>query len=78
MTNAAFQVAVALAVAQGEKDNKGRICIKREHIKATVQMSKEFRDYLTKVHKVDLSKRASLLGNRYDAYGKDGQRSSKY
>ena len=40
-------------------------------MKATVQMSREFRNYLTKLHKVDLSKKAAMMGNRYDAYGKD-------
>lgn len=67
----AFQVAVALAEAQGQKDKEGRVLIRSEHIKATVQMSREFRNYLVKLHKGDLSKKASLMGNRYDAYGTD-------
>jgi hypothetical protein len=75
---AAFQVAVALAEAQGNKDEKGRVLIKPEHIKATVQMSKEFQEYLVKLHKGDLSKRASLMGNRYDAYGKEVERTNKH
>ncbi|KPM38461.1 hypothetical protein AK830_g8092 [Neonectria ditissima] len=74
----AFQVAVALAEAHGHKDKEGRVLIKSDHIKATVQMSREFRDYLVKLHKGDLSKRASLLGNRYDAYGKEAERTEKY
>jgi len=36
---------------------------------ATVQMSKEFKEYLTKLHKMDPSKMAAAMGNRYDAYG---------
>ena len=71
IARSAFQVSVALAEAQAQKDKEGRILIKSDHIKATVQMSREFRNYLVKVHKGDLSKRASLMGNRYDAYGKD-------
>lgn len=75
---AAFQVAVALAEAQGNKDDKGRILIKPDHIRATVQMSKEFQDYLKKLHKGDLSKRASQWGNRYDAYGKEVDKTDKH
>ncbi|KAH8658138.1 P-loop containing nucleoside triphosphate hydrolase protein [Xylariales sp. PMI_506] len=63
-----FQVAVALAEAQGHKDESGRIVIKRDHIKATVQMSKEFKDYLEKVHMQSLERFATTMGNRYDAY----------
>lgn len=65
----AFQVAVALAEAQGQRDDKGRVLIKKEHIKATVDMSKEFSDYLNRVHKADLSKKAAMMGTRFDAYG---------
>ncbi|KAK7741336.1 hypothetical protein SLS63_000889 [Diaporthe eres] len=64
----AFQVAVALAEAQGQRDDKGRVLIKKEHIKATVDMSKEFSDYLNRVHKADLSKKAAMMGTRFDAY----------
>lgn len=39
-------------------------------------MSREFRNYLVKLHKGDLSKKASLMGNRYDAYGKDASTST--
>ncbi|SPO04177.1 uncharacterized protein DNG_06860 [Cephalotrichum gorgonifer] len=73
-----FQVAVALAEAQGHKDKQGRVLIKSDHIKATVQMSREFRDYLVKLHKGDMSKKASLMGHRYDAYGKETAGSEKY
>ncbi|KAM0279384.1 hypothetical protein ACHAQH_004649 [Verticillium albo-atrum] len=74
----AFQVAVALAEAQTHKDQQGRILIKPDHIKATVQMSKDFREYLVKLNKGDLSKKASIMGHRYDAFGKEGEGSSKY
>jgi hypothetical protein len=62
-------VAVALAEAQNYKDKQGRTLIKSEHIKATVQMSREFKEYLTKLHKQDLSKRAAMMGYRFDAFG---------
>ncbi|KAI9163968.1 ATPase family AAA domain-containing protein [Paramyrothecium foliicola] len=73
----AFQVAVALAAAQNQKDKAGRILIQSDHLKATVQMSKEFHEYLVKVHRGDLSKKASITGTRYDAYGKDAARPEK-
>lgn len=64
----AFQVAVALAEAQGQKDGKGLVLIKKEHLKATVDMSKEFSDYLKRVHRQDMSKKAAVMGIRNDAY----------
>ncbi|EAQ89251.1 hypothetical protein CHGG_05870 [Chaetomium globosum CBS 148.51] len=74
----AFQVAVALAEAKNQKDKEGRVVIQSDHIKASVHMSREFGGYLAKVHKGDLSKRASLLGNRYDAFGKEASGTTKY
>ncbi|KAH7322621.1 hypothetical protein B0I35DRAFT_350094 [Stachybotrys elegans] len=68
----AFQVAVALAEAQGHKDSKGRILIKTDHIKASAHMSRDFKDYLEKLYKQDDSKRAAMLMHRYDAYGTAG------
>ncbi|KDN64254.1 putative ATPase [Colletotrichum sublineola] len=66
-----FQVAVALAEARADRDGKGRVLIKPEHIKASVRMSKEFKQYVTKIYKQDPSKVAAAMGNRYDAYGTD-------
>ncbi|KAI1740428.1 hypothetical protein F4680DRAFT_419427 [Xylaria scruposa] len=63
-----FQIAVALAEKQGIKDKEGRILIKPDHIKATVDMSRDFKNYLAMLHKGDLSKRAALMGNRLDSY----------
>ncbi|POS71770.1 hypothetical protein DHEL01_v209833 [Diaporthe helianthi] len=72
----AFQVAVALAEAQGQRDEKGRVLIKKEHIKATVDMSKEFSDYLKRVHKFDMNKKAAVMGIRNDAYDSENGSSS--
>jgi hypothetical protein len=69
---------VALAEAKNQKDKEGRVMVQSDHIKASVHMSREFREYLVKVHKGDLSKRASLLGNRYDAFGKEASGTTKY
>ncbi|KAG7290976.1 hypothetical protein NEMBOFW57_000983 [Staphylotrichum longicolle] len=74
----AFQVAVALAEAKNQRDKEGRVLVQPDHIRASVQMSTEFRDYLVKVHKGDLSKRASLMGTRYDAFGKGAPGTSKH
>lgn len=64
---------MALAEARGEKDNQGRILIKKDHIKASVQMSNEFKDYLEHVHQKDPGRRALSHGLRYDAYGSQQQ-----
>lgn len=74
---AAFQVAVALAEAQNQTDDKGLILIKPEHIKASVHMSAEFKDYLEKLHKQTQTKRAALLGYRFDAYGSSDSQPEK-
>jgi hypothetical protein len=74
---AAFQVAVALAEAQGQKDSKGRILIKTDHIKASAHMSRDFKDYLEKLYKQKDGQRAAMLGHRYDAYGTGGDTKGK-
>ncbi|KAH8894173.1 P-loop containing nucleoside triphosphate hydrolase protein [Thozetella sp. PMI_491] len=72
----AFQVAVALAEAEGDKDKQGRVLVKSDHIRATVKMSREFKDYLLKLHGSDLSKRAALRGYRLDAYRSEESKES--
>ena len=77
----AFQIAVALAEKQGIKDKEGRILVKSDHIKATVDMSRDFKNYLAVLHKGDLSKRAAMMGNRVDNYNspkKGGEQQEKY
>lgn len=69
---------MALAEAKNQRDKEGRVLVQPDHIRASVQMSTEFRDYLVKVHKGDLSKRASLMGTRYDAFGKGAPGTSKH
>ncbi|KAI0186130.1 hypothetical protein EV127DRAFT_187542 [Xylaria flabelliformis] len=72
-----FQIAVALAEKQGIKDKEGRILIKSDHIKATVDMSRDFKNYLVMLHKGDLSKRAALMGNRFDSYNSPSKASEQ-
>ncbi|KAF2871550.1 hypothetical protein BDV95DRAFT_572261 [Massariosphaeria phaeospora] len=62
----AFQIAVALAETEGEKDARGRIIIKKDHIRSTVEMSRAFKHYMKKVHKTDEDGLAAARGNRYD------------
>ena len=69
----AFQVAVALAQSQGAKDKEKLIVVKEAHIKATVQMSREFKGYMKGVWKQSESDRATSLGHRYDAFDTAGK-----
>ncbi|KAK0644823.1 hypothetical protein DIS24_g8468 [Lasiodiplodia hormozganensis] len=66
----AFQIAVSLAEAEGDKDDRGRVIIKPDHIKATVEMSKSFKEYLNDLYAKNEEDRAAIRGNRYDAFGK--------
>ncbi|KAJ4305940.1 hypothetical protein N0V90_001473 [Kalmusia sp. IMI 367209] len=59
---------VNLAQAEGSKDKKGRFVVKRDHIKVTAELSKEFKNYMVSVHKKNESQRAQLMGYRYDAF----------
>jgi hypothetical protein len=63
---------VNLAQAEGDTDNKGRVIVKRDHIKATVEMSKEFKEYMISLHKKTESQRAQIMGYRYDSFGDKG------
>jgi hypothetical protein len=66
---AAFQVAVALAESRGKKDNKGKILVRKEHIRQVVLMSGKFKDYYVQTHKgMDPSKRAAQASTRYDGF----------
>jgi len=42
--------------------------VKRDHIKVTVEPSKEFRNCIVSVHKYNDSQCAMLMGYRYDTY----------
>ncbi len=64
----AFQAAVALAELEADKDSEGRTLVREEHIRATIQMSRAFKDYLTLLYKKDEGDRAVMRGLRYDAF----------
>ncbi|KAF4311171.1 ATPase AAA-type core [Botryosphaeria dothidea] len=65
----AFQIAVALAQTEGDRDKRGRVQVRRDHIKSTVRMSKDFKAYLNKLYMKDETQRAATAGNRLDTFG---------
>ena len=64
----AFQTAVALAEYDAERDEEGKIVITDNHLRAVVELSKDFQDYLDELHKGNESKRAERKGERLDTY----------
>ena len=57
-----------LAQAEDVRDTKGRFTVKRDHIKVTVDLLKDFENYMLKLHKKSQGQRAQIHGNRFDAY----------
>ncbi|KAF4484031.1 hypothetical protein CGGC5_v008297 [Colletotrichum fructicola Nara gc5] len=65
----AFQTAVALAEYEADKDSEGRIMVKDDHLRAVVELSKDFKGYLNDLHRKDEGKRAEQRYERLDSYG---------
>ncbi|KAK7994263.1 P-loop containing nucleoside triphosphate hydrolase protein [Apiospora marii] len=63
----AFQTAVSLAEYDGEKDREGTILVTDRHLRAVVELSKDFKDYLQELHSADEDKRAQ--GRRTERLG---------
>ncbi|KAJ4410998.1 hypothetical protein N0V82_009102 [Gnomoniopsis sp. IMI 355080] len=63
----AFQTAVSLAEYDDDKDEEGKIMLTDEHLRAVVELSKNFKDYLKDLHKADEDKRALRRYERLDA-----------
>lgn len=63
----AFQTAVALAEVEGDTDQRGRILIKKEHIRATVDMARAFKKYMKDLNRKDDDAMATARGNRFDS-----------
>jgi hypothetical protein len=59
----AFQTAVSLAEYEAEKDEEGTILVTEDHLRAVVELSKDFKDYLNELHIMDEDKRAE---NRFE------------
>ncbi|KAJ5013558.1 hypothetical protein K4K57_002569 [Colletotrichum sp. SAR 10_99] len=64
----AFQTAVALAEYEADKDSEGKIMVKDDHLRAVVELSKDFKDYLNDLHLRDEGKRAEHRHERLDSY----------
>lgn len=71
---AAFQTAVALAEYEAEKDEEGKILLKDDHLKSIVEMSRDFKNYLDKLHRGDEGKRAE---REYSRLAEDGEQFSR-
>ncbi|KAK4167749.1 ATPase [Cladorrhinum sp. PSN259] len=54
----ALQTAVALAEYDAEKDEEGKILVTDTHLKAVVEMSRDFKNYLNELHRGNEAKRA--------------------
>jgi hypothetical protein len=66
----AFQTAVALAEYDAEKDEEGKILLTDSHLRAVVDLSRDFKDYLNDLHKGDEGKRAERKYDRLDSFSK--------
>lgn len=66
LTVEAFQTAVALAEFDSEKDQEGKIVLTDKHLRAVVEMSRDFKQYLHELHKGDEEKRAERRHERLD------------
>ncbi|KAI0802934.1 P-loop containing nucleoside triphosphate hydrolase protein [Xylaria sp. FL0064] len=64
----AFQTAVSLAEYDAKKGEDGRIMITDEHLRAVVELSRDFKAYLNELHKGDEAKRAERKYERLDSY----------
>ncbi|KAH3910706.1 hypothetical protein HBH56_145150 [Parastagonospora nodorum] len=65
----AFQIAVNLAQAEGNKNSDGKVTVKEKHIKVTVELSRDFKRYMVSLHHKTESERARVAGTRYDDFG---------
>ena len=66
----AFQTAVALAEFDAEKDEEGKILLTDSHLRAVVELLKDFKDYLNSLHQGDEGKRSERKYERLDSFSK--------
>ena len=66
----AFQTAVALAEFDAEKDEEGKILLTDSHLRAVVELLKDFKDYLNSLHQGDEGKRSARKYERLDSFSK--------
>ena len=62
----AFQTAVSLAEYEDERDSENRILLTHGHLRSVVALSKDFKEYLDKLHKADEDKRAQRRFDRLE------------
>ncbi|KAK8075519.1 ATPase [Apiospora hydei] len=67
----AFQTAVSLAEYDVKKDEEGTILVTDQHLRAVVELSKDFKDYLQELHSGDEDKRAQGRAERLDSFKGD-------
>lgn len=67
----AFQTAVALAEYDAEKDKEGKIVVTDSHLRAVVELSRDFKSYLNTLHHGDEGKRAGRKCERLDSFSKE-------
>ncbi|KAJ4315436.1 hypothetical protein N0V94_005938 [Neodidymelliopsis sp. IMI 364377] len=68
-----FQIAVNLAQADESRDSKGWFQVKRDHIKVTVDLLKDFGNYMLKTQTMSPRKNAEIAKVRFDAFQRDQQ-----
>ncbi|KAI0514731.1 P-loop containing nucleoside triphosphate hydrolase protein [Xylaria bambusicola] len=66
----AFQTAVSLAEYDAEKGEDGKIMITDDHLRAVVELSRDFKEYLGELHRGDEAKRAERNYERLDSYAR--------
>lgn len=60
----AFQTAVSLAEYADERDEDNKIKLTDEHLREVMELSKDFKEYLKKLHKADEEKRTAVWKGR--------------
>lgn len=68
--NIAFQTAVTPAEYDSEKDEEGKIILSDAHLRAVLELSKDFKVYLNDLHKGSEGKRAERKYERLDTKSK--------
>ncbi|KAI1195290.1 P-loop containing nucleoside triphosphate hydrolase protein [Nemania serpens] len=64
----AFQTAVSLAEYDAEKGEDGKVIVTDDHLRAVVELSRDFKTYLGELHRGDEAKRAERNYERLDSY----------
>jgi hypothetical protein len=60
-----------LAEYSAEKDEDGKIIVTDDHLRAVLDLSKDFKDYLKELHRGDEGKRAERNYERLDSYDRN-------